>query len=363
MNGYSVLDGETTSTLANPHMAEPYQPLTPNVQPTFRLSGPFSGAEGISASTWLKKLQYDLKPYYQLGSSAYAFEYIEAIDVLWTEEAAEWAEGNSLMQARITKLSPTSDDVEAIKQLMQDSFPQRSSEVHTFDIKTEFENLRPRSDETLSAYYKRARSMMERMGARDRPETGIPLLPLESAFLDNATRPSVKGISDSDVKKEAARGLSSSARSFYSVYSIAEKARKAKAEVNKLAYTEANEVYSKQVDFLWGVIRGTSLPSGEKDIAYEILCDLSGSKQVDYLWDVIRDTNLHTEVKELVYNTLWDMGNWSIQSTPLGSTVYCSINFTNPVCSTGSISAYSTNFTRPGYFADPSTTYKVCSVC
>ena len=81
--------------------------------------------------------------------------------------------------------------------------------------------------------------------------------------------------------------------------------------------TKANEVNSKQVDFLWGVIRDISLRYGEKEIAYEILGDLSDSEQVDYLWGVIWDTNLYTEVKEHVYNTLWNMESWSIQSTPL----------------------------------------------
>ena len=49
--------------------------------------------------------------------------------------------------------------------------------------------------------------MMERVGARDRPETGIPLSPLEIAFLDGVIRSFAKGISDLDVKKEVARGL------------------------------------------------------------------------------------------------------------------------------------------------------------
>lgn len=51
----------------------------------------------------------------------------------------------------------------------------------------------------------------------------------------------VKGISDFDVKKEAARGFSSPTRSFYSVYSIAEEARQTKVEVTKLADAEAKE--------------------------------------------------------------------------------------------------------------------------
>ena len=240
MNGYPVSNGEAPPTLSKPQAAESYQPFAPGIQPTFQLSGPFASTEGISASRWLKKLQYDLKPYYQLGSPAYASEYIEALDALLIGEAAEWAEGNPLMQARITKQSPTSDDLEVISQLMQNRFPQRPSEVHTFDINAKLENLRQKSDETLSGYYKQARFM-----------------------------------------------------------------------------TKANEVYSKQVDFLWGVIRDISLPCGEKEIAYETLCDLSDSEQVDYLWGVIRHTNLYTEVKEHVYNTLSDMESWSIQSTPL----------------------------------------------
>lgn len=32
--------------------------------PVFALSGPFSGSDGLPASRWLKKLQYDLKPSY-----------------------------------------------------------------------------------------------------------------------------------------------------------------------------------------------------------------------------------------------------------------------------------------------------------
>lgn len=47
---------------------------------------------------------------------------------------------------------------------------QRSSEAHTFDINAELEDLRQLSGETFSVYYKRARSMMEHVGARDRSD-------------------------------------------------------------------------------------------------------------------------------------------------------------------------------------------------
>lgn len=130
-------------------------------RPTFELSGLFSGTEGVSASRWLKKLQYDLKPYYQLGSPTFASKYIEALDAFLIGEAAEWAKDNPLIQARIPKQSPTSDDVEIISQLMQSRFSQCPSKVHTFDINAKLENLHQQSDEALSEYYKQARSMME----------------------------------------------------------------------------------------------------------------------------------------------------------------------------------------------------------
>ena len=114
--------------------------------------------------------------------------------------------------------TPTTDDVEAIKLLMQDRFLQRSCEAPTFDINAELEDLCQQSEETLSAYYKRARSMMERVVARDRPKTGVPLSSLEITFFDGNIWSSVKGISDFDVKKEAAGGLSSPARSIHSVH-------------------------------------------------------------------------------------------------------------------------------------------------
>lgn len=91
------------------------------------------------------------------------------------------------------------------------------------------------------------------------------------------------------------------------------------AKIQALQYYKNLARARAHADYLWGVIRGTSLPSEEKEIAYKTFCDLSDSEQVDYSWGVIRGTNLHTEVKELVYkyNTLWDMESWTIQPTLL----------------------------------------------
>lgn len=145
-------------------------------------------------------------------------------------EAAEWAEENPLVQTRINKADPTLEDVEVLKTLLQDRFPQRLTEIPTFNINAELESLKQQSDENLLTYYKRAKSISD-----------TPLTPLEAAFLDTVMRSFVKGIHDMDIKKAAARGLTSATRSFSALYVIVEEARCTKVEVEKLEAAEAKD--------------------------------------------------------------------------------------------------------------------------
>lgn len=48
--------------------------------------------------------------------------------------------------------------------------------------------------------------MMEYVGVRNWPETGVLLILLKMAFLDSVIRSFIKGISDFDIKKDVARG-------------------------------------------------------------------------------------------------------------------------------------------------------------
>ena len=172
--------------------------------PAFALSGPFSGSDRLPAFRWLKKLQYNLKPLYPPSHPSYSREYVNALDVLLVGEAAEWAEANPLVQVKINKPDPTLEDVEALKTLLQDRFPQRLTETTSFNLNTELESLKQQKDKSLLVYYKRARSMMEQIGSKDRTELGTPLTLLEVAFLDTVMRSFVKGISDLDMKRAAA---------------------------------------------------------------------------------------------------------------------------------------------------------------
>lgn len=70
------------------------------------------------------------------------------------------------------------------------------------------------------------------------------------AFLDGVIQSFIKGISDFDIKKDAARGLGSFTRSFYPIYPLAEEARRTKIEVTKLADAETKE---KQLQYYKGL--------------------------------------------------------------------------------------------------------------
>ena len=54
----------------------------------------------------------------------------------------------------------------------------------------------------MSVYYKWVESMMECVGVKDRPDIGIPVTPLEMAFLDSVIRSFIKSISDFDINKD-----------------------------------------------------------------------------------------------------------------------------------------------------------------
>lgn len=86
MNGYPVPNGKAV---------ESHYPLAPGVKPTFRLLGPFSGAEGLPTQMIETKLQYYINPYCQLGSPAYASEFIIAINFFFDRRSSRMGQGQS----------------------------------------------------------------------------------------------------------------------------------------------------------------------------------------------------------------------------------------------------------------------------
>ncbi len=72
------------------------------------------------------------------------------------------------------------------------------------------------------------------MRAKDRLESETSLPMLGGSVLDRVMRSFVKGIIDSDLKKEVARGFTSTTRSLRGLRAIAEQAKCTKLEVSML---------------------------------------------------------------------------------------------------------------------------------
>ena len=225
----------------------------------FKFCGCFNGKD-IAASKWLKKLDWELEGYAVNGVIP-SHRYIQAIDLLLTEDASAWAETNPQAIHLLSTDEPDAVTVRAFRGLLCERFPSKSSEISNTTFEAELTELK-QQDESLSAYYKRVTSMMQRVGAKDRALPGaIPITPLESAMLDTIMRAFLKGLSDPDVRREATRGLASIDKSLRGVYALAEESRLTKLEVSKLV---AEDFKSQELEMLRSVVQKT-IPKSQFD--------------------------------------------------------------------------------------------------
>ena len=198
----------------------------------FKFCGFFSGKD-ISAAKWLKKLDWELEGY-SVDGTIPPHRYTQALDLLLTEEAALWAESHPQAVSILASANPTQESVKNFRNLLSERFPTKSSEVSTISFDTELSELK-QHDESLSAYYKRLLAMMQRVGARDRPtqisESSPMLSMLEEAILESVIKAFLRGLADPDVRREATRAVAAPDRSLRGAYTLAEEARRTKAEI------------------------------------------------------------------------------------------------------------------------------------
>jgi hypothetical protein len=96
---------------------------------------------------------------------------------------------------------------------------------------------------------------MNQVGAKDRPRSIIlqaPLTSLESTMLNTIIRSFIRGIIDEDVKCQTFKGMGSPERSLLGMYTIAEKARRTKIELQKF---KKEEIKIKELNFYKTLIK------------------------------------------------------------------------------------------------------------
>jgi hypothetical protein len=236
-------------------MANPQDRSVPS---SFSICGSFSGKGALSASRWLKRFEWEIQAY-AVGGVVPSARYLSTLDLLLTDEAADWAETNPDVINLLLDPAPTELTIAHFKSLFQERFPAKSLEISPVSFDVELNDLRQRPDESLLAYYKRVLCMMQRVGAKDRPTANAGVLSLlESAMLDTILRAFIKGIADEDVRRDSTKMLASSERSLRGVYALAEESRRTKLELQKLRDEEAK---SKELDFYREVVQKTMTPS------------------------------------------------------------------------------------------------------
>ena len=201
----------------------------------FKFCGYYNGKD-MPAVKWLKKLDWELEGYMVDGKIP-PHRYIQAFELLLTEDAAAWAETHPQAVSILNSDDPSEKSVKDFRSLLCARFPMKSSEVSSISFDTELSELK-QHDESLAAYYKRLTVLMQHVGARDRPsqptDANPPLSMLEAAMLESIMKAFLRGLSDPDVRREATRGLASPERSLAGIYNLADEARRTKSAVQKL---------------------------------------------------------------------------------------------------------------------------------
>ncbi len=133
----------------------------------------------------------------------------------------------------------TQETMNIFKIIFCDRFSSRVVEVILISIDVELAELKQKSDETLTFYYKRVISLMQRVDVRDRSSSishaeEFTLSSLKSVMLDIILRAFIRDLIDSEIRREVTRDMTSSDRSLKTIYQLIEKARRTNIEIQKL---------------------------------------------------------------------------------------------------------------------------------
>lgn len=216
--------------------------------PTFEFCRTYDGSE--PASRWLKRLEFELR-----GSKTHGVisseQYLSSVDLLLMGEAADWAESSPEISALL--VTYTSESLDRFLSFFKERFPTKFVEIVATTFPEEVEGLRQNADESLTSYYQRTIQITHRFGARDRLPGGPPLSTLESSMLDLIYGAFLKGLLDSELRREAIRGtVGVGGRSLHAAFVAMEEAYKSRVIIKKIEY---EEIQSREAVFYKDVVK------------------------------------------------------------------------------------------------------------
>ena len=96
---------------------------------TFVICGTFLGTTGVSASCWFIKFNHEMRGYRDEDGTISADTYLESLNVLLTDDAADWAESHPDAIRLLAEPEPTQATMESFKALFCEKFPSKAVEI------------------------------------------------------------------------------------------------------------------------------------------------------------------------------------------------------------------------------------------
>ena len=231
--------------------------------PEFKFCGKFAGK--TSAARWLKALNHELESLKDESTSKVPLEkYLTYLDMLMTEDAADWVEENQDASRLLAKEDPDQDTVDQFISLFKERFPSKISEAAPVTFDSELSELKQKEDEALTSYYSRTINLMQKYGAKDRVPAKVLSL-AESSLLDTFLRQWIRGLQDGSVKRKAVEGMGAADRSMRKLFELADAARRVNAEIKKSMEEDARDL---DLEFYRSLVeKNTSRPQIEAMLA------------------------------------------------------------------------------------------------
>lgn len=211
----------------------------------FEFCRTYDGSE--PAARWLKRLEFDLRGLDKSDISPK--QYLSSVDLLLMGEAADWTESSPEIST-ILAGSHIKKSLQRFLMLFKERFPSKAFEAVIISFPEVLETIR-QTDESLSSYYQRTIQITSRYGVRDRLSGGPPLSILESSALNIIYDAFLRGLTDRELRCEAAR-RNVDGRSLHAAFVAMEEAYKSRVFLRKI---EFEEVQTREALFYKNVVK------------------------------------------------------------------------------------------------------------
>jgi hypothetical protein len=188
-------------------------------------------------------------------------KYLSSLNMFLIDETIEWLESHFDIIRLLNDFNFTQNTINAFKSLFCDRFSSRVVEIVSIFIDVELIELKQKSNEILTFYYKKVTSLMQKIDARDRSAQNshvneFILFFLKSTMLNIILRTFIRELFKLEIRREAIREMISSDRSLKIIYQLIEKTRRINIEIQKL-YDE--EIRQNELSFYRKLIQQSLL--------------------------------------------------------------------------------------------------------